>query len=62
MCGLSEAHVVKWVWDGMSDRDTLTSVFISTQAVLTQPHLAFATEEAEMREKGGGKGSGQEGE
>lgn len=48
-CELSEAHVVEWVWEGVSDRDILT--FISTQAVLTQPHLTFAREEAEMREK-----------
>lgn len=59
MCGLSEAHVVEWVWDGASDRDILTSVFLSTQAVVTQPHLAFAREEAEMREKEGARDLGK---
>jgi hypothetical protein len=39
------------VWDGASDRDILTCIFISTQAVLIQPNLAFAREEAEMREE-----------
>jgi len=34
------------------DRDILASVSIIIQAVLTQPHLAFAREEAEMSEKG----------
>jgi len=49
--GHSEAHVVEWVWVGMSDRDVLASVFISIQAVLSQPYLAFAREEAVMRDK-----------
>lgn len=45
--------------DGAPDRDILTSVFISTQAVLTEPHLAFAREEAEMRGKEGARDLGK---
>lgn len=35
----------------------LTSVFISIQAVLTQPHLHVTREEARMREKEEGAGN-----